>query len=119
MLASANSQGILTLDTIFSRISVNNPGLKSLDAQIRSLDEAAKGARNWEAPELSTGFWMTPYNPDLWKKQSSGATGQGQYMISAQQLFPNKKKLDSEQNYMQAMSATEKEKKSAELKRVK
>jgi len=58
---------------------------------------------------------MTPYNPDLWKKQSDGATGMGQYMISAQQMFPNKKRLDAEQNYMQAMSSTEKEKKNASL----
>ena len=42
-----------------------SPDLKMFDAQIRSLDEAAKGARNWEPPELSTGLWMTPYNPNL------------------------------------------------------
>jgi len=79
------------------------------------LDEAAKGARNWEAPELSTGLWMTPYNPNLWKKQSNGSTGMGQYMISAQQIFPNKKRFDAEQNYMQTMSSVVKEKKNVSL----
>ena len=39
----------------------------------------------------------------------------GQYMISAQQMFPNKKMLNAEQNYMQAMSSVEKEKKNASL----
>jgi len=110
-----NAQEKLSLEDIFSRISTNSPDLKNFDAQIRSLDEAAIGARNWEPPELSTGLWMTPYNPNLWKKQSNGNTGMGQYMISAQQMFPNRKRLDAEQGYMQAMSSVEKEKKNASL----
>ncbi len=80
---------------------------------IRSLDEAAKGARNWDAPLLSTGLYMTPYDPNLWKRQSDGANGMGQYMISVQQMFPNKKKLDADEKYMQGMSSVEKEKKNA------
>jgi outer membrane protein TolC len=109
------AQEKLNLDTIFSAIKNNHPDQKSFDAQIRSLDEAAKGARNWDPPELATGLWMTPYNPNLWKKQNNGNTGMGQYMISAQQMFPNRKRLDAEQNYMQAMSSIEKEKKNASL----
>ena len=109
------AQEKLSLDTIFSAIKNNHPNLKSFDAQIRSLDEAAKGARNWEPPELGTGLWMTPYNPNLWKKQSNGNTGMGQYMISAQQMFPNGKRLDAEQHYMQAMSSVEKERKNTSL----
>ena len=111
----AQAQEKLTLSDIFSRISTGSPELKNFDAQIRSFDEAAKGARNWEPPELATGLWMTPYNPNLWKKQGNGNTGMGQYMISAQQMFPNKKRLDAEQNYMQAMSSVEKEKKNTSL----
>ncbi|HKB44434.1 MAG TPA: TolC family protein [Chitinophagaceae bacterium] len=109
------AQEKLSLDTIFSAIKNNHPNLKSFDAQIRSLDEAAKGARNWEPPELGTGLWMTPYNPNLRKRQSNGNTGMGQYMISAQQMFPNGKRLDAEQHYMQAMSSVEKERKNTSL----
>ena len=61
------SQTKMNLDSIYSRIATNNPQLKMYDAQVRSQDAAAGGARNWEAPQLSTGFWMTPYNPNLWK----------------------------------------------------
>ena len=111
----SQAQEIVRLDTIFSAIKNNHPEQKRFDAQIRSLDEAAKGARNWEPPELGTGLWMTPYNPNLWKKQNNGSTGMGQYMISAQQMFPNRKRFDAEQNYMQAMSSIEKEKKNASL----
>src|ERR1700738_1910906 len=101
---SAHSQEKLVLDSIFSTIAFNNPRLRTYDAQIHSLDEAAKGARSWDAPLLSTGLWMTPYNPNLWKKQSDGSTGMGQYMVSAQQMFPNKKRQDAEEKYMQGMS---------------
>ena len=112
---TSRSQQILKLDSIFSVISHSNSLLRGYDAQIRSLDEAAKGARSWDAPLVSTGFWMTPYDPNLWKKQSNGTTGMGQYMISAQQMFPNPKKLDADEKYMQAMSSVEKEKKNASL----
>ena len=112
---TSHSQQILKLDSIFSVISHSNSMLRGYDAQIRSLDEAAKGARSWDAPLVSTGFWMTPYDPGLWKKQSNGTTGMGQYMISAQQMFPNPKKLDADEKYMQAMSSVEKEKKNASL----
>jgi len=112
---SGYAQQKLTLDSIFSTISYNNPQLKMYDAQIRSQDAAAAGARNWEAPQLSTGFWMTPYDPNLWKRQSNGSTGMGQYMVSVEQMFPNGKKQETEEKYMLAMSSVVKENKSASL----
>lgn len=111
----AQSQERLRLEDVFSAISNNHPELKSYDAQIRSLDEAAKGAKNWEAPLLSSGLFMTPYNPAMWKKGMNGERGMGQYMISAEQMFPNKKMQNAEQKYMQSMSSVEKEKKGATL----
>ena len=109
------SQTKMNLDSIYSRIATNNPQLKMYDAQVRSQDAAAAGARNWEAPQLSTGFWMTPYNPNLWKKQSDGSSGMGQYMISVEQMFPNGKRQDAEEKYLQAMSSVLKENKNASL----
>src|ERR1700730_13694335 len=97
-LVSVKAQ-TLSLDSILSEIQKSNPLLRMHDADIRSLNEAAKGARNWEAPELSTGFWMTPYNTSLWKK-NNGSTGMGQYMITATQMIPNKKELDANAKYM-------------------
>jgi len=85
------------------------------DAQIRSQDAAAAGARSWEAPQLSTGFWMTPYDPNLWKKQANGATGMGQYMVSVEQMFPNGKKQAKEEKYLLAQSSVAKENKNASL----
>jgi outer membrane protein TolC len=112
---SVQSQERLKLEDVFSAISNNHPELKSYDAQIRSLDEAAKGAKNWEAPLLSSGLFMTPYNPAMWKKGMNGERGMGQYMVSEEQIFPNKKMQNAEQKYMQSMSSVEKEKKGATL----
>ena len=112
---AAQSQEKLSMEDIFSSITNNHPDLKGYDAQIRSLDEAAKGAKNWEPPLLSSGLYMTPYNPSLWKKMSDGTKGMGQYMISAEQMFPNKKMQNAEQKYMQSMSGVEAEKKNATI----
>lgn len=111
----SDAQEKVKLEDIFTSITANHPDLKGFDAQIRSLDEAAKGAKNWEPPLLSTGLWMTPYNPSMWKKQNDGSTGMGQYMISAEQMFPNTKMQTAEQRYMQNMSTVEKERKNATI----
>jgi outer membrane protein TolC len=110
---AAKSQNRLSLPDVLSSITTNHPDLKGFDAQIRSLDEAAKGAKTWEPPLLSTGLWMTPYNPSTWKKQNDGSPGMGQYMISAEQMFPNTKMQNAELKYMQSMSMVEKERKNA------
>lgn len=102
------------LQQIMQTIDNQNPVAKMYDAQIRSLDEAAKGARSWMPTDFGTGFWMTPYNPKLWKGDN-GTGGMGQYMLSVQQMFPNKKKQDAEALYMEGMSASEKERKKYEL----
>jgi outer membrane protein TolC len=84
------------------------------DNEIRSMDEAAKGARSWMAPQVGAGQFMTPYNPALWKKDGD-MPGMGSFMLSAEQMIPNKKKLDADEAYMVAMSTGEKEKKNATL----
>lgn len=109
----------LRLDVILDSIAALHPSVKMYDAEIKSMDAAAKGARSWMPPEVSTGLWMVPYNIDRWKKMDDGMggtkEGMGQYMIGGQQMFPNKKKQDAEVAYMEAMSSVEKEKKKATL----
>src|SRR4051794_3772627 len=96
---ATKAQEILKLDSILAMISDHHPAVRQFDAEARSLDAAASGARSWEAPELSTGLWMTPYNANLWNKQAMG-TGMGQYMISAQQMLPNRRKQEAEEKYL-------------------
>ena len=110
------SQGqTLNLETIIDSITVSHPIVRMYDNEIRSMDEAAKGAKSWMPTEFSTGFWMVPYNTSLWKKGDMGQTGMGQYMIGGQQMFPNKKKQEADAAYMNAMSSVEKEKKNVTL----
>ena len=114
VLLSAKAQTI-PLDSIINDIQRTNPALKMYDAEIRSADEVAKGARNWDAPTFGTGFWMTPYNPKYWKKGDNGATGTGQYQLSAEQMIPNKKRLETEEKYLQSVSSVDAERKKATL----
>jgi outer membrane protein TolC len=110
-----NAQSKMALQDVLQTIDSANPTAKMFAAQIRSADEAAKGVRSWMPTEFGTGFWMTPYNPKLWRKGDNGATGMGQYMLSVQQMFPNKKKQDAEAAYTEGMSSIDKEKVKYEL----
>jgi len=113
----------MRLEQIIDSIQTKHPAVKMYDHEIRSMDEASKGAKSWMAQEFSTGFFMTPYNPNMWKKTEASmpgmpptvTNGMGQYMIGGQQMLPNRKKQDADAAYMNAMSSVEKEKKNATL----
>jgi outer membrane protein TolC len=104
---------LLILSSLIVAGSASGQVLK-LNAIIDSI-EAAKGAKSWMPPEFTTGLWMVPYNPALWKKGNMAQTGMGQYMIGGQQMLPDKKKQNADAAYMNAMSSVEKEKKNASL----
>ncbi len=106
---------LLTLEQVKANIQQSHPSIKMYDAEIRSMDEAAKGAKSWMPPEVNTGLWMVPYKTSMWQKNDMGEPGMGQYMIGGQQMFPNKKKQNADAAYMGAMSSVEKEKKKATL----
>ncbi len=114
-----NAQPTISLQGILDSIRSVNPLLKMYDNDIRSMDEAAKGAYSWMPPEFGAGMWMVPYNVNRWKKMDDGMggfeDGMGQVMLSAQQMFPNRKKQDAEFEFMSAMSSVEKEKKNYSL----
>lgn len=100
----------LSLDTILSTIKTNNPQLKMYDADIQSMDAAAKGAKSWMPPQVETGFFMTPYNTKMWKADEMNP-GMGNYMLGVTQMIPNSSKLKADSNLMNAMSSIEKENK--------
>ena len=109
------SQKIISLNQVLDSIQAVHPVGRMYDADIRSMDEAAKGAKSWMPPEVGAGFFMTPYNPQKWKKMSDMEPGMGSFMISLQQMFPNPKKLNAEAAYMQSMSGSVREQKNATL----
>jgi len=114
LLVQAGISQTMKLDAILDSISVAHPVVKMYDSEIRAMDEAAKGARSWMPPQVGFGQFMTPYNVNLWK-QDGDMTGMGSVMFSAEQMIPNKRKLDAEEAYMQAMSKSEVQQKGASL----
>lgn len=104
----------MSLNSILDSISIQNPVVKMYDNDIRSMDEAAKGARSWMPPQIGFGQFMTPYNVNLWQKRGN-MQGIGSVMLSVEQMIPNSKKLNANEAYMKAISSTEKEMKYAKI----
>ncbi|MCZ2085811.1 MAG: TolC family protein [Flavobacteriales bacterium] len=104
----------MPLSEILDSIAANNPVVKMYDAEVRSMDAAAKGARSWMPPTVGAGLLMTPYNPQRWSRKGE-MLGMGSFAVSVEQMIPNKKKLDANENLMLAMSSVEKEKLTATL----
>jgi len=104
----------MKLDAIIDSVIASHPVVKMYNHEIRSMDEAAKGARSWMPPQFGLGQFMTPYNVGLWRKNGD-MNGMGSVMLSGEQMFANKKKLDADERYMKAMSSVEKEKLNASL----
>lgn len=113
-IAMSSHSQILKLDAVIESIRLSHPVVKMYDNEIRSMDEAAKGARSWMPPQVGIGQFMTPYDVRLWHREGD-IPGMGSVMVSGEQMFPNKKKLDADERYMKAMSSVEKEKKNATL----
>ena len=99
----------MSLPAVMDSIAANHPVVKMYNAEIRSMDAAAKGARSWMPPTVGAGFFMTPYNAKLWQRDGD-MLGMGSVAVSVEQMFPNRKKLNANENLMKAMSAVEKEK---------
>ena len=111
LISSTNAVAqMLPLDTVLAIIKTNNPQLKMYEADIQSMDAAAKGAKSWMPPQVNTGFFMTPYNAKMWKADDMNE-GMGSYMLGVTQMFPNAKKLKADYEYMSSMSSVEKENK--------
>ncbi len=104
----------LRLNDIIDSITTLHPVVKMYNNEIRTMDEAAKGARSWMPPQVGIGQFMTPYDVRLWHREGD-IPGMGSVMVSGEQMFANKKKLDADERYMKAMSSVEKEKKNATL----
>jgi outer membrane protein TolC len=103
------------LATVLDSLERYNPVSRMYEADIRSMDEAARGAKSWMPPEIGAGFFMTPYNPQRWKKMSDMEPGMGSFMISAQQMMPNRRKQAADVAYMQSMSGVAREQRKAAL----
>ena len=109
LLFTATFAQQMSLPAVMDSIAANHPVVKMYNAEVRSMDAAAKGARSWMPPTVGAGFFMTPYNAKLWQRDGD-MLGMGSVAVSVEQMFPNRKKLNANENLMKAMSSVEKEK---------
>jgi len=112
VVVASPAQTTMDLSDILTTVEKNNPGLKMYEAEARAFNEEAKGAYSWMAPEGGAGLYMTPYNTkEIKADPAMMKEGMGFFMISAQQMFPNRKKQNAEAAWMRSMSTVETEKK--------
>lgn len=105
---------ILSIDSVLYAIEKNNPMLRMYDSRIQASDAYSKGAKSWMPPQAGAGFYMTPYDPRLWR--ADGMTnGMGSFMVSAEQMFPNMQKQNANYNYMKSMGSVQAEGKGFQL----
>lgn len=100
----------MKLSEILQHIKDSSVHVSKYDAEIRSQQEAAKGAYSWMPPEVGAGLWMVPYNTKMLKGEN-GMPGMGQYMVSIQQMLPNRRRQSAEYNYMRSISTVTAERK--------
>ncbi|THU36866.1 TolC family protein [Niastella caeni] len=116
LLITLQAQTPMSLHDILTTVEKNNPGLKMYESEARAINEAAKGAYSWMPPEGGAGLFMTPYNTkEIKADKAMMKEGMGFFMISAQQMFPNRKKQDAEAAWMRSMSKVETEKRNVVL----
>ena len=81
MLFTATFAQQMSLPAVMDSIAANHPVVKMYNAEIRSMDAAAKGARSWMPPTVGAGFFMTPYNAKLWQRDGE-MLGMGSVAVS-------------------------------------
>jgi outer membrane protein TolC len=105
---------VLTLDSVLNTIIRRNPALKMYDSRIRSSSEYAAGAGALDPPQVGAGFFMTPYNPMMWPADDvSGSQGMGSFMLSAEQMFMNRRKRNANGEVMRGMANVDRQMQSA------
>jgi len=104
----------VTLEEIISGLD-RNPTLNSYDDKIQSYKEYSTAATSWNAPKITAGFWMTPYNTITGKNEMGGANqNTGSLMIAVEQMIPNPSIQKSEKKYMEGMSTVDQQMKNSE-----
>src|SRR4051794_1652393 len=86
----------LSLKEVMDQVQIQHPELKMYENQALAYTAMAESSTAWEAPQLSAGFFMTPYQTSYWKDQVSTVDGMpsmmrgmGNVMIQARQMIPN------------------------------
>ncbi|WP_083325732.1 TolC family protein [Hymenobacter coccineus] len=100
----ASAQRVLPLDSVLRAVRQRNPALRQYDYRAQAKQAAVAGATTWEAPKVSAGYWMTPYNQRPIKELNNGQ-GMGMQMVSVEQMLPNPAKQRAQRDYLAGQAA--------------
>ncbi|GAA3955012.1 TolC family protein [Hymenobacter algoricola] len=95
---------VLPLDSVLQLVERRNPAVQQYAYQARAKEAAVAGASSWEAPKLSAGYWMTPYNQRPIKEMNNGQ-GEGMQMVSVEQMLPNPAKQRARREFLSSQAA--------------
>ncbi|MDJ0368053.1 TolC family protein [Hymenobacter sp. H14-R3] len=104
--ALAQAQRVLPLDSVLRAVESRNPALRQYGYRAQAKDAAVAGANTWEAPKVSAGYWMTPYNQRPIREMNNGQ-GMGMQMVSVEQPLPNPAKQRAKRAYLAGQAAVE------------
>jgi len=96
---------VLPLDSVLQLVERRNPALQQYAYQAQAKEAAVAGYNSWEAPKVSAGYWMTPYNQRPIREMNNGQ-GQGMQMVSVEQMLPNPAKQRARRVYLSSQSAS-------------
>ena len=102
----AAAQQLLPLDSVLRAVERRNPALRQYSYRAQAKQAAVAGASSWEAPKVSAGYWMTPYNQRPIKEMNNGQ-GMGMQMVSVEQMIPNSAKQRAKRDYLAGQAAVE------------
>ena len=100
----ASAQRVLPLDSVLRTVRQRNPALRQYDYRAQAKQAAVAGANTWEAPKVSAGYWMTPYNQRAVKELNNGRS-MGMQMVSVEQMLPNPAKQRARREYLSGQAA--------------
>ncbi|MDO7854572.1 TolC family protein [Hymenobacter convexus] len=100
------AQQVLPLDSVLRAVEGRNPALRQYGYRAQAKQAAVAGARSWEAPKVSAGYWMTPYNQRPIKEMNNGQ-GEGMQMVSVEQMLPNPAKQRAKREYLAGQAAVD------------
>lgn len=96
---------VLPLDSVLQLVEHRNPALQQYAYQAQAKEAAVAGYNSWEAPKVSAGYWMTPYNQRSIREMNNGQ-GQGMQMVSVEQMLPNPAKQRARRAYLSSQSSS-------------
>src|SRR5688572_6732822 len=91
----AESQVVLSLDSVLAMVDRRNPMLQEYDSKVDALNAYAEGSKSWMAPMVGFGPYWYPYPGQTVMSEAE----KGMFMASIEQDIPNPGKLKAKRNY--------------------